>query len=490
MVRRLVWLAILACALEGARAFTNQSLNSDKILQVAAGQSWLDGRGLTYPFSGPGGVVLRRPMTDWPPLYSAAFAGAQKATGNLFASIVVVDVLAAAVFAVAWTLILLRVAREEPRTAVATWTFWALGCTPLTFIPASDGAALALFSAAVACTMRGLERDRGRWWTAGAGLCAGAAVAMRYLYLPLLPIPLVPYFVRGRFDLRRSAAFVAGALPMLVWTAVSALAGDSPFWFNPIAQHGVHWQHVAVTAPFGAGVLGIHDSWRRAAEGFPALARALPTLFWLSTAAVMFAGFARAMRFRLTTASDPIAALWICSVLTVAITIAVVVALSARMENYPDGPSLSAEMRYFAPVYPFLLLAFVSWMFGAGRVPRLLATALLVCCAASTAFYRAGHLAATVTVHRDAQLWSRAGGAQTASVVDAVRQARPPNGELLYCDRDSRRRAVAVMAGAVAPAQACEAAPSDGPRLTAVERDGELSFVRSDGPSHSRSGTR
>jgi len=142
------------------------------------------------------------------------------------------------------------------------------------------GFCLLLMMAAFRLTITAVHRERA-WWSAGAGLCAGGAVASSLLAVPVLPIlffwMLRHHQVGDRG--RKAIGFLAGAaipfLPLL-WLAAQ---GFRQTWFNILEFHVFH-RRDSMPGTIVSDLRMLTSLWLESPQGLvPALLAAVGWLF-------------------------------------------------------------------------------------------------------------------------------------------------------------------------------------------------------------------
>src|SRR5262249_49617074 len=151
----------------------------DKVVQSAAGQMWLDGRGFVAPSIAPDGRARYTAVVQWPPGYSIAYAAAIRAVRDPFLARYAIDLAAGASFLLArWRL---TRAMHTPGAVRIVFLYWTAAVSAITRLPSSDAVALAAYSIALAALL-GAARGSIVTWCAAGGFAAGMAGAVRFAY--------------------------------------------------------------------------------------------------------------------------------------------------------------------------------------------------------------------------------------------------------------------------------------------------------------------
>ena len=477
--RRLGLAVMLAAVVtHSCQSYVFQAYNSDKVVQAAAGQAWLDGRGFVAPVAGADGRAAWLPVVQWPPGYSIAYAAAIRLLRDPFLATTSIDIAAAAVFLFAWWPLANMMRR--PSAARGAFIYWTCAASAITFLPSSDSLALACYSVALAA-MLAAARGGGAPRVAVAGLAVGAACAVRFAYWPMAWIPIAPFLWTRRNEARAwraAAAYAAAVGAAFAWVARWNLhsTGSAATVLPGVgaASSGPFWRQLFPLPPFGATALGVDGAWRRLAVSVPELRSGLNLAFWLLTVLVIALTVVAAAR---ALADDgPLDAgprtLAVWGALTFAVVALLVSALALRVPAYPDGWTYMTDApRYLAPAYPFIVLALADLANRSLRLGRGIAVCVLLVCGASTMAYRVGQLSNYAARNAAVLPSGPAPRRELRMVFDTVRRfaglhGAPPR----YCDPNPLRRSIAIMAGAAAASSCGESGADDtngGPRLRA-----------------------
>lgn len=352
--------------------------NPDKVTQVAAAQSLLDGQGLTMlimDFNDPGNP-RREPVVHWPPGYSVAFAAVKAVTHDVWRTNLLLDILASVLVFTAWFTILESLSlRIGAAAKLLFWVYFGLVWNPLLLMTSTENLALGAYSWALAWVLISARSRHALLAAAASGACAAAAAAFRYPYWPLILAPPVAIAVAGivRREGRRWALASAVCLAL-----AALLLGSLAGWQRAVTGHttcltsvpamqtrGMHWDNLLQVWPFPATAIGLADVWNTFVKEFHCGAVAARG-YWITSACVIFGLLLllcrrwRQWRDWLRLPGAPAMAAFIAAgLLTAAVTIAVLAWLSVRTpaDIWQNGFTYVSEPRYYAVFYPFVQLA-------------------------------------------------------------------------------------------------------------------------------------
>jgi hypothetical protein len=206
-----IWLGVLFALSTLTYLYHFPEFNPDKLAQIQLSQSLLDGHGLTIPVPGSS---ARAELSQWPPMYPLLFAGILAITDSTWWSAFWIGCAAVLVYLVSWSRILAVLRTNghlSPSGERWVWLYWIVSAAPFSQITSSGAVALAFFSASVALLFTAVAegRDSVRGGVlAGGFACASAAT--RYAYLPVVAALPLALFVTMSVTKRRRWAMLLG----------------------------------------------------------------------------------------------------------------------------------------------------------------------------------------------------------------------------------------------------------------------------------------
>lgn len=374
---RWFWLA-LAIGHQCYHQYAFPRYGYDKVQQVAAARALGAGHGITLPKYNVADLATPKwePLFGWPPGYSVAVAPFVHATATARLATWCVDWLATVLFFGAWFMMFERLAPYVPVLARwAFWMFWALAFPPLSAVTSSDALAVAIYTAGLATLVEALTGPKVRVAHGMlAGLCIGAAAAVRFAYWPLAAVPPVALACLGlrreRWRLAVAAACAGTAGLCLTGLAAyqTAATGAATYLtkFYPEQERGFFFGQLAAICPFPAGGVGVDSAWSRLVARMEWLEWASSVGAWSISALVLAAcawTAVLAWKAESPAAEQPPAArdadawrlFWLLGLLSLAVTLGMLMWCTVRYPNV-RGWAYVQESRYFAPVFGFFAL--------------------------------------------------------------------------------------------------------------------------------------
>ena len=378
------WVLLIAVILSHV-GFTlgHSRINPDESYQLGVSHSFSHGHNQTLKRVRAHDLSQGEYMGDLrtPPGYALV----QMASGGEYARSywidLVMDNLGGVVFFLSWFFILEAIGPFVgvlPRLIV--WLFWlvfpASLMGPLISGHSAGVISAAFFSAAIVFTLP-VVQSKVSWRKAGAlgvlsGLCYGVALIMRYAYWPLaaiIPLSLGFFGLRHRTKFMKAVGagavfFMVSGLILMVLMLHNYHVGGSFTRSNPAPSDVITLSHLLYTIPFPAFTLGhMDDSFFNAVQPLkfnPAL------LLSVGIIALGAYSIVRLLRTRTTGATDSPeqtahAVFQYISLLAVVTLVLVYLFLawmsvSSSVHPYRGGWVALAEIRYYAPIYSFLLL--------------------------------------------------------------------------------------------------------------------------------------
>jgi hypothetical protein len=345
----------------------------DKVDQLAGAARLHAGHGLTLPELNALDLArpLARPLVGWPPGYSYLATALLHAGLGIWQAAFVIDTIAAGLYLASWYVLMAHSGLGR-HSRLWLWLFWALAYCPLVRLTSSDQLAAGLFSAALALGMVSVQAGSigppgKQAWKAAvaatlAGTTAGLAGAVRFAYWPLaavVPVGLAAWGGRYRRPAAVLCAVSAGlVLAVLAWHQ-RATTGHTTYLTSLYARPAETWQwpSLARIDPFPAGALGLDVFWQRAHEWLH-LPGSLRVGTWCLASLVTAAYVAAFLRaYGRHEPSGPIAKyLYGTGVVALVLTLAMLCWLSLRYPPIGEWTHVQ-ELRYYAPVFGFLTVA-------------------------------------------------------------------------------------------------------------------------------------
>jgi len=378
---------LIAVCLHGYEAFWSPSSGPDKLGQLSAAAALLNGEGYAIAWWNPAtGGLEHAALNTSPPLYSLLVAGLVGAGLPPVDTAFLLDAAAVALFLFSWAILLRRIARTGTGVnPLAVMILWLAGASPVAaaIVNPSCILALALFSASLAMVVTETAAQTGAGALArGAtgGLLMAGACLTRYAYVPLAVVaPFALLFRNGR---RRPGvwwmAILYVAIPAVTlfpWLQRNQERTGSPTFLKANLPEPFDLGKLKRSYPFPVAALNLDSPLSRPILALTAGRGGRRVAMWVLAGLVSvacLAGLRRMRQARQGVAADGSASRLLAEIglATMVLTVTMLVTLTLR-EPYqyfegPDRPwTYVAEIRYYAPVLPFVVTSFFVWLHSA-----------------------------------------------------------------------------------------------------------------------------
>jgi MFS family permease len=475
-VKKLLWILLgIAIIHQGIRQYFFARFDTDKTIQIA-GARWLGmGQGLNIIQANPADLSnpVNEPIVGWPPGYSLVIAPLLAILDNIWWTALIIDWISISVFFLAWFVILELLGSSINLPAkLFIWFYWAFIFNPLMRLTSSGMLSLALFSVGLAICLWLINRNSSFLWLGAAtGFVTGASAAARFAYWPLLvvfPLALaLTALLVNRKLLRAVIAYttVAGSIIMSVVLSQRLATGHTTVLSYYYEESHFYWhKFFQYLRPFPISAIGFENFawWYHWA---PELNQFLtPELWWIAAAIIVIIFWVdMIVHLKLITASaetmhNQTASLfyYTSAALTFILTVSMLAYLSFRYprEVYEHGYNWLGDFRYYAPIYPFLIVSLARTAFNFSmlrrnwsyRVLAGLTGLLLLASTISVGLWRERMWRLGVDV--DYTSASPAGYQPGWTVlINTVQQALASDLPVVYLDDNRTRLRVAAMAG-------------------------------------------
>lgn len=378
---------LIAVCLHGYEAFWSPSSGPDKLGQISAAAALLNGEGYAVARWNPAtGGMEHGALNTSPPLYSLLVAGFVGAGLSPVDAALLLDAAAVALFLLSWAILLRRIEREGAGVnPLAVMILWLAGASPVAaaIVNPTCILALALFSASLAMVVTDTaEQSRAGALARGAtgGLLMAGACLTRYAYVPLAVVaPFALLFRNGR---RRPGvwwmAILYVAIPAVTlfpWLQRNQERTGSPTFLKANLPEPLDLGKLKRSYPFPVAALNLDSPLSRPILALTAGRGGRRAAMWVLAVLVSVACLDGLRRMRQAgrggatngSASRLLAEIGLA---TMVLTVTMLVTLTLR-EPYqffegPDRPwTYVAEIRYYAPVLPFVVTSFFVWLHSA-----------------------------------------------------------------------------------------------------------------------------
>lgn len=388
-----ILLLLVAIAHHGLYVWKVAVLNHDKSEMVGAAVSLLEGGGYTYVVANPNQLAepIHSPLIARPPGYTLLLLPVLWVTNDIWLATVLLDVVATIIFYGSWFAIVNGLGPAISRAAkLFIWIMWAIIWSPLMQLSSPELMTVALFSAALAITLRFASRQPHpiRFGVA-SGILMGAVSALRLAYWPLLVvIPLSLWFSQARRPSQRMMVGV-GVHVLIVTLMLAAVlifqrSVTGQFLHLPVVpglQRGFYPDQLTSIYPFPTTTIGadLMVEQLQSMLGLPGVVTEV-TLWIISglilgTALYQLVGsFRKSEREELPT--DYEVATRCFAVMAISTGVLTLLMLAYMSASYPvpvalrDGRLWISLSRFYVPILPFLLVYLAAVLFPAESISR------------------------------------------------------------------------------------------------------------------------
>lgn len=360
------------------------SVEHDEAFQIGALRGLHDGQGVgTYFVSDASDLsaIEYRALTWWPPGKTFAVSWFYAITGDVWWAAFWLEAVSAALLLAAWGVLLELLADVfGVRLRLAIWLY--LICLYTIPVASTNLNALMLFWWAVVLCLWGIRTQRRLWWLGiGAGVLCGLTGWLRYAYYPavaIIPVAIGVYALRYRvfalLKMALAAALAGGALIVMLFLYNQSVSDASlPTYFADGSGRIFYWHHLLQFAPFPSAALGTNAVFNYVL-GYLGVPQPTMTLILWLVSAIIVAVFVRLLwqvsrlvspqaMFDEKGAYLPVLTFFlITGMATLLFTVGMLSVTS--VVSSPQGTwTFVAEMRYYAPIWGFLAVGLLVFLF-------------------------------------------------------------------------------------------------------------------------------
>lgn len=392
---KIAFLLLLAVAIahQGLYVWKVAVQNHDKSEMVGAAVSLLEGGGYTYVVANPNQLAepIHNPLIARPPGYTLMLLPVLWASGDIWLATVMLDVVATAIFYMAWFAIVNSLGPSLSRGAkLFVWIVWAVVWSPLMQLSSPELLTVALYSAALALALRFASRQsRPLRFGLFSGILMGTVSALRLAYWPLLAvIPLSLLLASGRRPTQRMivgvAVHVGVATVMLAAVLIFQRNTTGQFIYLPVVpglQRGFYPDQLTTIYPFPASSIGGDVMVEQVQSSLRLPAIISEVTVWLISGLILLAAMYQFFRSfssteRGTVSSDYEATRRCFALMAVSTMLLTLVMLAYMSVSYPvpvalrDGRLWISLSRFYVPILPFLLVYLAAVLFPTATLTR------------------------------------------------------------------------------------------------------------------------